>query len=129
MIFFLSELCLTAAPVSTGDFVRLGIPGEDGGLGGEIRGAGGMTLTVCARGRRRGSVAGVRVEKTVWALVVRGMEGLAFGGGGRGIEGGRLGRSALVDVRSLTDRGIGEDSFLVKGEARRISMTGASGEA
>jgi hypothetical protein len=114
----------TPDPLST-DFVRFGPTGEVGGLGGDVRGAGGITLTVCALGRLNDEVEyGVRVEKTDEAAAVGGVGGLLFGGGGRGIDGGLLGRSE-TGVFSLGERGMGGDGFLVAGEGGRMSMTGA----
>jgi hypothetical protein len=125
LMFSLSDLFSEPAPLSI-DFARFGIPGEVGGLGGEIRGAGGITLTVCALGRLSDEEEyGVRVEKTEGAVEVGGVGGLLFGGGGRGMDGGRLGRSE-TGVFSLGERG--GDGFLVAGEGGRMSMTGARTE-
>jgi hypothetical protein len=129
-MFSLSEFCLTTAPLSTGDLVRFGTPeGECGGLGGEVRGAGGMTLTVCALGRASPGVVltGVRVEKTGGRTMSTGaMGGFVVGGGGRGIDGGRLERSEVGVLTLTAERGMGEDGFLVRGEGGRISMTGVN---
>lgn len=127
-MFSLSKVCLTAAPLSTGDLARFGMPGELGGLGGEPRGTGGMEPTVCALGRRSPELlTGVRVEKTGWRAGTA-IGGFEFGGGGRGMDGGRLRRSE-VGVFTLTERGPGEDNFLVGGEGGRTSMTGAIDES
>jgi hypothetical protein len=130
-MFSLSELCLTCtnAPLSKGDLARFERPGEPGGLGGENDGRGGIVLTVCALGRRcpAGMLIGVRVEKTGGATVVGGFE---FGGGGRGMAGGRLRRSEVgVGAFILPERGTGAEFFLVRGEGGRISMTGPSDRA
>ena len=58
-------------------------------------------------------------------MVAGEMGGFVFGGGGRGIDGGRLRRSeAEVGAFTFAERGTGGEDFLVKGEGGRMSMTG-----